>query len=74
MNIKCPNCDQEIPGKECPDCGEITPVESKYCINCGTIIQQDQEEMISDDIDIDFDNRVPDCFSLNCNNCWFKNS
>jgi hypothetical protein len=58
MNIKCPNCDQEIPGKECPDCGEMTPVESKYCINCGTVLQHEQEEIISDDNDFDFENRV----------------
>ncbi len=58
MNIKCPDCGREIPGKECPDCGEMTPEESRYCINCGVNLQPEHEETTPDDSGFDLENRV----------------
>jgi hypothetical protein len=54
MIIKCPECDHEIKGIDCPECGESTPKESAYCINCGKNLRGSQAEVIEDDYE-DFD-------------------
>ncbi len=33
--MKCPHCDQEIPGNPCPQCDAIVPEEANYCMKCG---------------------------------------
>jgi hypothetical protein len=59
MIIKCPECDHEIEGIDCPECGESTPKESVYCINCGKNLQVDEAEITEDDYeDFDMDDRV----------------
>jgi hypothetical protein len=56
--MKCPHCNQEIIGKECPDCGSDTPLESRYCINCGISLEERPEEVMDEDDGFDFENRV----------------
>ncbi len=59
MIIKCPECEHEIEGVDCPSCGESTPKESVYCINCGKGLQEDPESLIEEDgEDFDLDDRV----------------
>ena len=57
MIIKCSECDHEIKGIDCPECGESTPEESLYCINCGKNLK-DEPASESEDDDLDFDDRV----------------
>ena len=45
--MKCPHCNQEIPGKECPSCETVIPFDSIFCMNCGHEMTTDTGE--SDD-------------------------
>lgn len=59
MIIKCPECNHEIEGIDCPECGESTPKVSVYCINCGKNLEGDAPGVVEEDDDIvDFDDRV----------------
>ena len=59
MIIKCTECGHEIEGVDCPACGESTPKESVYCINCGKNLQDDTAGDVEDDYeDFDMDDRV----------------
>ena len=60
MIIKCPECEHEIEGIDCAKCGESTPKESIYCINCGKSLKGDATEAIEEDDyeDFDLDDRV----------------
>ena len=33
--MKCPHCDQEIPGSPCPQCDTVVPEDAKFCMECG---------------------------------------
>jgi uncharacterized OB-fold protein len=67
--MKCPHCEEEIPGKNCPECGTVTPGEARYCMECGSLLAyagetasvegDEAEETASVESDeIDFENRV----------------
>ena len=59
--MKCPNCHEEIPGKECPNCGAESPLNSRYCTNCGELIEEMeiQSDSWSDDKEgFDMEDRV----------------
>lgn len=59
MIIKCPECNHEIKGINCPECGESTPEESVYCINCGKNLKDaPMPEADEEDNGFDFDDRV----------------
>ncbi|MGD9161929.1 MAG: hypothetical protein PVG39_26195 [Desulfobacteraceae bacterium] len=60
MIIKCPECNHEIEGINCPECGESTPEESVYCINCGKNLKDDSAVPEADEEDdgFDFNDRV----------------
>lgn len=34
--MECPNCHAELPSRECPECGEKTPLFGKFCCFCGS--------------------------------------
>ena len=38
--MECPNCHEEIPSKRCPHCEGSTPVESRYCMQCGAYMDE----------------------------------
>ena len=66
MIIKCPKCSEEIEGIKCPECGDSTPEESVYCINCGKNLLNDATDTIEDDDEgFDPDDRVL-CFDGTC--------
>lgn len=56
--IKCPECEHEITGKECPACSKDTPPEGIYCMYCGERLENDSDEASYEDDDFDFENRV----------------
>lgn len=58
MIIKCQECDHEITGTDCPECGESTPQESIHCINCGEKLQKDAEDSIEEDDEFGLEDRV----------------
>ena len=59
MIIKCPECNHEIEGINCPECGESTPKESIYCINCGKNLKGETTDAFDDDAeDFDMDDRI----------------
>ena len=33
--MKCPHCNQELGGRNCPACGSVVLDESIYCHHCG---------------------------------------
>lgn len=41
---KCPHCHQEIEGKPCPACGAHVPVQSRYCMDCGSPLAETHRE------------------------------
>ncbi|MBN2123701.1 MAG: zinc ribbon domain-containing protein [Deltaproteobacteria bacterium] len=59
--MECPHCQKEIPGEECPECGQIVPLQGKYCMMCGARIagesQQTAETEGQEDA-FDIENRV----------------
>jgi len=59
--MKCPHCDEEIQGPNCPQCGAMTPKGANYCMDCGSPLEDNTEEGFvgdDDDNDPDFDNRI----------------
>ena len=58
--MKCPNCEKEIAGKACPDCGSTMPEEAKYCMECGSLLVEYEDDANSAEFedDLDFENRV----------------
>ena len=56
--MECPHCNQEIPGKECPNCKTVTPVESRFCMDCG-YEQKIETSPIDETVDnFDLENRI----------------
>ncbi len=57
--MECPNCHEEIPGKNCPHCETLIPLESKFCLNCGTrLVDSEAEDSVRQDDEFDIENRV----------------
>jgi predicted amidophosphoribosyltransferase len=59
--MKCPHCDEEIPGTNCPQCGAMTPKGANYCMDCGSQLEETAEEAFvgdDDSNDLDFENRI----------------
>lgn len=61
--MKCPHCDEEIPGTPCPGCGESVYGDANFCMACGMALKasaspvSSEEGFLDDEEDIDFDNR-----------------
>ena len=56
--MECPHCNKEIPGKNCPNCSAVIPLESRYCMDCGINLEEDAGDRIEQDDGFDFENRV----------------
>ena len=58
--MECPHCHQEITGKNCPDCGTDIPMESRYCMNCGSNVEEESEneDLLQPDNGFDLEDRV----------------
>ena len=62
--MKCPHCEEEIPGSPCPGCGEsVYGDDANYCMACGISLKESappaprDESFFDDEEDIDFDDR-----------------
>lgn len=53
--MKCPHCDQDLPGKTCPYCEAEIPEESVFCMYCGKPASLPEPSAEGGD---DWDNRV----------------
>lgn len=42
--MKCPHCDNELPGSPCQDCGATIPDGAKYCMDCGFSLEPKTED------------------------------
>jgi DNA-directed RNA polymerase subunit RPC12/RpoP len=56
--MKCPNCDQEIPGEPCHHCGAVVPESANYCMQCGAHFAPEPEMMTEEADEVDFENRI----------------
>ncbi len=55
--MKCPDCDSELPSRQCEQCGEKTPVFGKFCCFCGVeLVEPEVEE--HDENPTDFSERT----------------
>jgi hypothetical protein len=65
MSIECPHCHEELPFRECLECGEKVPLFGKFCCYCGSALADpdspdpyvDSSEKSGGD-DIDFSKRL----------------
>ncbi len=57
--MECPHCGESLPSKTCPDCREEVPDNSRYCMMCGALFEEDEEAPPEDEAGgPDFENRV----------------
>jgi hypothetical protein len=68
--MKCPHCNNDISGLSCPECSEIIPEESRYCLYCGAMVRDlpAPEDVVTGENgedEFDFKNRIP-CSDGNC--------
>jgi len=56
--MECPQCHEEIVGKACPDCGVEIPLESRFCMFCGTLITKGEEEEAPEPDELDLEERI----------------
>ncbi len=56
--MECPHCHKDITGKECPHCGVTIPLESRYCMECGTNLEEEAESLVEEDDGFDPESRV----------------
>ncbi|MDY6882094.1 MAG: zinc ribbon domain-containing protein [Thermodesulfobacteriota bacterium] len=56
--MKCPHCDEQIPGTACPDCGEMNPETANYCMSCGAYVSRDADESMEGEDGFSLEDRV----------------
>ena len=56
--MKCPNCEEEIPGIPCPECGETAPEGANYCMECGSSLGREETDDQGDENGFDLEDRV----------------
>ncbi len=56
--MKCPHCQNEIPGSPCPECGSENPEGANYCMMCGALLAHPEKELAGDDEGLDFEDRT----------------
>lgn len=60
--MKCPHCEEELPGYPCPECGEMTIEGVNYCQECGSALKEGldsgtRETVLDQDEEFDLENR-----------------
>ncbi len=57
--MECPHCHKEIAGKICTACGAETLLGARYCMQCGTLIENTGLDSTPDqDEEVDLDDRI----------------
>jgi hypothetical protein len=58
--MKCPHCEKQITGPDCPQCGAMAPEGATYCMECGARLAENVTARVdNEDVeDFDFENRV----------------
>lgn len=58
--MECPHCQMEIAGRRCTACGAELPLEARYCMQCGILLEEaDPVETAADrDEGLDLENRI----------------
>lgn len=56
--MKCPNCEEEIPGSPCPECGGTAPDGANYCMECGFSLGREEADSLEDENGFDMEDRV----------------
>jgi hypothetical protein len=57
--MECPHCQKEIPGKECSYCKARVPLESLYCMACGSPFKEPEAGPVEDEEGaFDLENRI----------------
>ena len=56
--MKCPHCEEEIPGSPCPDCGATAPDGANYCMECGCSLGREGADSPEDENGFDLEDRV----------------
>ena len=56
--MECPHCKEEIPGKSCAECGADVPLDSQYCMHCGTDLKEETEPAPVQDGGFDLESRI----------------
>ncbi len=56
--MECPHCHEEIPGRECAECGTTVPLESLYCMNCGIELEEEAEDTTAQEDAFDLEDRI----------------
>ena len=56
--MECPHCQKEIPGEPCDQCGAVVPAQGRFCMDCGTQLENQRQEADRVDEDFDLENRV----------------
>jgi hypothetical protein len=60
--MKCPHCEEELPGSPCTECGETVLEGANYCPECGSPLREELDrtnrDTVSDqDEEFDFESR-----------------
>lgn len=56
--MKCPNCQADLPSRECPECHKSIPKAGKFCAYCGEEVEPHESSSRSDEEGLDFSKRV----------------
>ncbi len=56
--MKCPYCGKDIPGPVCPGCGAASPEGAKFCMMCGSSLDEIREDVHEDNSEFDPDSRI----------------
>jgi len=57
--MECPHCKKEIEGRSCNACGAGLPLDARYCMQCGVLLDEVVVETASDrDDGLDLENRI----------------
>ena len=51
--MKCPHCAEELPWSTCPECGGEVPEGARFCMHCGTSMDENVEAVPSEGKDMD---------------------